>query len=132
MSNKSIRVFRVQDRKGRGPFKPGVPEKWSDKTFGAGVKVHPPWPEEFGFDLIELHGLPGEHFGSAVVDIGKIREWFSDTEWLAMKRLGYHLVSLRADRILAQSSAQVVFARRKPLSRGAVIVPWPQKERPAP
>ena len=127
-----IRVYRVQDAKGRGPFRPGMSVRWAGSGFNDELRPHKIWPEEFGDDLIDRLGRPGEWFGSGVVDVQTIREWFSDSEYGRMKKLGYRLVCLKVDRILAESPAQVVFARKRPFARGALIVPWPQKVTPAP
>src|SRR5262245_6350137 len=57
------RVFRIQDAEGRGPFKPGFSNRWTDEDFAPGMKPMPPWGDEFGWDLIERLGYPDEHFG---------------------------------------------------------------------
>lgn len=127
-----IRVYRVQNVEGSGPFKPGMSKFWADDDFQDDCKPHEIWPVAFGADLIHRKGRDGEHFGSAVREVHKIREWFSDAEAARIGLLGYQLVALNVDRILAENDAQLVFARRQPLANGAIVVPWPQKERPAP
>jgi hypothetical protein len=79
---------------------------------------------EFGADLIERRGLPGEHYGSAVLKRHGLDRWFSRAEQIRLAALGFHVVSIKADRILAESKNQVVFASRLPLARAALILPW--------
>jgi len=118
-------VYRVQDKRGRGPFKPGMSHRWSDEDFAPGMESLLTWPEEFGFDLINRDGRPGEHFGSAVRDPMELSRWFSKTEQEKLHKLGYRPVALRVDRVLAESKDQLVFARQKPLWRNARPIQWP-------
>lgn len=120
-----MRVFRIQDADGRGPFKPGFSSSWTDEEFAPSMLSLPPWGTEFGWDLIEKKGWPGEHFGTAVRSLSALNRWFSPTEQRKLSILGYRAVELRADRILAESDCQLVFARRKPLRLGAKPQPWP-------
>ena len=72
-------VFRIQDRDGRGPFKPGFTAKWADMDFYPGMESLPTWIEEFGLEII--YQIPkGFHFGSAVRTMDEIGRWFSPTE----------------------------------------------------
>ncbi len=120
-----ITVYRIQNNLGRGPFQPGFSHKWSDDSFTGGCKAHPTWMEEFGEHLITKRGRPGEHFGSAVRTLDKLREWFSPTERDKLAAFGFQCVMLDADRILAESENQLVFARKLPLRWGGVIIPMP-------
>lgn len=119
-----VRVFRVQDANGRGPFRPGFSREWCDDDFAPGMLPLPTWMEEFGRDLIDRLGRPGEHFGSAVRTIGQISRWFSATEQNRLEKHAFNVVSLHVTRVLAESANQLVFARGMPLARGALIVPW--------
>src|ERR1700722_13204458 len=118
-----LAIYRIQDGSGRGPFRPGFSRQWADESFGLGCKQFPTWMEEFGPDLIELRGRAGEHFGSAVRSPQKLCEWFSSTERAKLAMLGFYVVSLDIDRVLAESSNQLVFARRLPLNQGAILMP---------
>jgi hypothetical protein len=120
-----MRVYRVQDAEGRGPFRPGVPAVWADEFFAPGMDEMPSWMEEFGADLINRKGLPGEYFGTAVRLLGHLRKWFSCAEMARLDALGYRPVCLTIQRILAESGNQLIFARRAPLAKGALLVPWP-------
>jgi hypothetical protein len=114
-----MRVYRIQDAEGRGPFRPGFSHIWADEHFGPGVEAMPTWQEEFGTDLLDRRGLPGEWFGSAVRSIKDLSRWFSDAEQERLRGLGFRVVSIGPVRILAESKNQVVFASRLPLAVAA-------------
>jgi hypothetical protein len=116
-------VYRIQNHVGRGPFQPGFSWKWADNDFTGGCKAHPTWMEEFGETLIQRRGRPGEHFGSAVRTMSKLCEWFSPTERSKLAAMGFNVVSVPIDRVLAESESQLVFARKLPLHWGVTIVP---------
>ncbi len=120
-----MRVYRIQDAEGRGPFRPGVSSQWVDKN---DLLPPPTWMGEFGGHLMkELR--PGEFAGCAVRELAQLSKWFSPTEMPRLRALGYRLVALHADRILAQSPNQVVFARRRPLNSGATILRYPDERK---
>jgi hypothetical protein len=121
----STTVYRVQNFTGRGPFKPGVPAKWSDENFAPGMEALPTWMEEFGADAVQRLGRGHEHFGSAVRHLDEIGKWFSPTEQQRLERLGYHVVFMRVDRILAESDNQLLFARDLPLWQSVTVVRFP-------
>jgi hypothetical protein len=119
------RVYRIQDSEGRGPWRPGFSCLWADSGFGPGVENLPPWTKEFGPDLLARRGLPGEYYGCAVRRLSDLSRWVSATERQKLAALGFEVVSLRPDRVLAESRNQLVFATRVPLKRAAAtVVPW--------
>ena len=119
------RVFRIQDAEGRGPWRPGLSAKWADKDWHAEVEDLPPFFEEFGHDLIQRRGLPGEHWGCAVRKLRDLRRWLSPTERRKLSGMGFTVVSIKPDRILAESKNQLVIASRVPFRRAPVsIIPW--------
>lgn len=119
-----MQVFRIQDQDGRGPFKPGFSQVWCDPEFAPGQKAMPPWGDEFGWDAIERLARPGEHhFGSAVLKLRKLREWFSGTEQACLSQLGYHIAAINHARVMAESENQVLIASRIPFNR-CIIIPW--------
>jgi hypothetical protein len=120
----SLSVYRVQDAEGRGPFRPGFSQVWLDDDIGIRESRNRSWMEEFGADLIERLGLAGEYYGSAVRQRAELNDWFSRTEQRRLKHMGFHIVVMDADRILAESTIQVVFARKQPFNQGVVVLPW--------
>lgn len=109
---KCSRVFRIQDADGRGPYKPGFSHVWCD-DFGA--PPPPTWMHEFPSVLRRMNDETA-HYGTACRSIEQLRKWFTPTELCRLQLLGYHLVVMEVDRVLAESKNQLVFARRKPLN----------------
>ena len=117
-------VYRVQDREGRGPWRPGFSVKWLDDS---DVPLPPSFCDEFGWRPADVRGMwrPGEFGGSACRTVEQLSRWFTPTEQERLRRYGYSIVMMTVDRVLAESENQVVFARRTPLREGVVVVPWP-------
>ena len=109
-------VYRVQDIEGRGPYRPGFSHKWSD-----GFEKPPAFYEEFGWDILKA-AKKGEAMGCGFRTRDQAHQWFSREEMDRLRVLGYHLVRIEVDRILAESKHQLVFARSKPLALDVVSV----------
>jgi len=116
------RIFRIQDAEGRGPYKPGMSQHWVDDE---GPPPPPTWMQEFGDVTPQL--LPHEHVGCGCVSLDQLFRWFTPTELQRLHRLGYRLVVIWADRILAESVNQVVFTRNRPLAEGATVIAAPYR-----
>ena len=115
------RIYRVQDRDGRGPYRPGVSKLWVDHN---DVLPPPTWMAEFGSDLrTQMH--PDEYVGCGMRRLDQLERWFSPSERVRLQALGYRLVALNVDRIIAESENQVVFGRRRPLVSGVTVMRFP-------
>jgi len=121
---KPIVVYRIQDKFGRGPFRPGFSQRWLDDELTQGKTELPSWMEEFGADLIIKRGRPGEYYGSACRSLEWLDRWFSFSEQQRLAALGFMTVSLTVTRLLAHSECQIVFAIDHPLNHSIVIIPW--------
>jgi hypothetical protein len=109
----SNRVVRIQDHDGRGPFKPGFSHVWCDTE---GDPQLPPWFQEFPGLLQKVRkAAETHHVGCGCRSVEQIERWFTPTERVRLSILGYKLVSMEVDRVLAESKNQVVFLREKPL-----------------
>ena len=109
-SGESITLYRVQDSDGRGPYKPGISHIWSDQDSTAGA----PYFEEFGWQILDT--IPqGMHSGCAFQTMDQLHAWFSQAELNRLLRMGYQIVTVKADGIAAQSDRQTVFWCRRPL-----------------
>jgi hypothetical protein len=108
-------VFRVQDKTGRGPWRPGFSHKWVEPRNDH--KHLLPYYVEFN-QTLPRYIQP--HAGCGCSSIDQLKRWFTKSEYDALKRLGYSAVKIKADEILARSETQVVFRRNKPLSKAAV------------
>ena len=116
----SVRIYRVQDADGRGPFKPGFSHRWLDPSPSA-RDLLPPWIDEFGLGIISRINA-GEHAGCGCRSINGLRRWFDDGELERLREFGYQVVMMKADRILAESVNQTVFVRSRPLKDGVLII----------
>lgn len=110
----AVRVYRVQDAEGRGPFRPGFSHWWVEERPDHDNLV--PWMQQFGHDAIPRTGWPfGKHFGCACRTLGQLRRWFTASEYTTLQRFGFQAVSMEADRVLHESEIQLLFQRAKPL-----------------
>jgi hypothetical protein len=116
-------IYRVQDSEGRGPYRPGKSYRWTDEDHYR----NPPFYVEFGWTVgsIAKRWHAGEVGGCGFRSIEALKHWFSDSERSKLDALGYSIVSMKADRIIAESRNQLVFARRTPLWADYLMVPWP-------
>lgn len=116
-----MRIYRVQDREGRGPYRPGLSKRWVDQNE---CLPPPDWISEFG-PAVLLKFRPHEYAGCGVRSLEQLGRWFSATEQPRLAALGFQLVAMHVDRILAESENQIVFARSLPLWKGASRLRFP-------
>lgn len=110
----AVRVYRVQDAEGRGPFRPGFSHWWVEERPDHDNLV--PWMQQFGHDAIPRSGWPfGKHFGCACRTLEQLRRWFTASEYATLQRFGFQAVSMDAARVLHESEIQLLFQRAKPL-----------------
>lgn len=111
-------IYRVQDKEGRGPWRPGFSHKWVRPR--PDHDNLPPWLFEFG--RVDRQLLYGEHAGSGCMTLDQLRRWFTKKEYKTLLKYGYQAVSMEVNRILAQSEIQCVFGRAKPLNEDFTIM----------
>ncbi len=106
-------IYRIQDKDGRGPFKPSFSHKWIQHRSDRENLL--PWFVEFG----PLHKklCTFEVGGTGCMTIAQLRRWFTKKEYKKLKGYGYIAVKMDIDRILAFSEIQCFFARLKPLNQ---------------
>lgn len=113
--------YRVQDRDGRGPFKPGMPDCWRDPDGSDFPPVH----AEFG--LAWREEIPtGWHCGCAFRTIEQARAWFSPWECEKLDALGYKFVRVHG-RALRESRFQSIIVRPDPMRWNSLVLPWPHQ-----
>lgn len=102
-------VYRVQDKGGRGPWKPGFSHRWVKSRDDHNL-LHP-WYVEFP-NLV----LPkNTNIGIGCANIIHLRRWFTLDEYKTLTKHGYKAVKIVVDYVLAESDKQLVFSRKKPL-----------------
>lgn len=111
-------VYRIQDKDGRGPFKPGFSKEWViDRP---DLDNLPPWFIEFG--RLDKQVLSGETSGSACRDTEQLRRWFTKPEYKKLKKLGYKAVKMEVNRIIAESDIQCFIGRAKPFNESIEVI----------
>ena len=108
----------MQDKDGRGPWKPGFSRFWVEDRDDHDNLV--PWYVEFGD--VHRRAIVGMHMGCGCRSLEQLRRWFTATEYATLQLAGYQAVQMAADRILAESDIQCVFERAKPLHIGVEAV----------
>ena len=83
-------IYRIQDKDGRGPWKPGFSHRWVE--IRPDHNNLPAWYEEFG----PLHNYIsyGEHCGSGCKTIDQLRRWFTKSEYRTLLKYGYRAVRM--------------------------------------
>jgi hypothetical protein len=105
-------IYRVQDRNGRGPWKPGFSHKWIDVSR---TSLPPTIAEDFGHEAYQR--IPaGFHVGCGVRSPIALHAWFTKSEAKRLDFFGYYVAELEVDWIMAESATQLLFARRKRLN----------------
>ncbi len=116
----SVRLYRIQDADGRGPYKRGFAERWLDQD-DSYFERQPPGPDQFGLSVYSI--VSGHAFRS----IEQMCRWFTPSEMDRLDAFGYLPVSMIAKEVVAESPNQVLFWRAAPLNKGALIIPWPHR-----
>lgn len=106
-------LYRVQDKRGRGPFAPGFSKWWAESRDDYGNLL--PWFVEFSGFWPTLKGKELA-FGVACMTRQQLRRWFTQKEYKKLVGFGYQAVEIDYARILVFSDIQCVFTRKKPLN----------------
>lgn len=110
-------IFRIQDSKGRGPWKPGFSHLWVENRPDHNNLI--PCHHEFG--RVERLAITGMHLGCGCRTKEQLRRWFTPEEYAKLINLGYNAVQMEVGRILAESNTQCVFERAKPLHKDLLV-----------
>lgn len=107
-------ILRVQDRAGRGPYRPGLSRLWVDHD----GPVNPPWWVELGIPMADAHSrLIGPYaFGCGFRTINQLQSWFSEAERKRLNRLGFAVAAIKPAKIFFETPTQVVFGTMEPLA----------------
>jgi hypothetical protein len=114
-------VYRIQDKDGRGPWKPGFSRNWVEDRTDEEYAALPPGGEQFP-KLDGMTFLCGRHYGFGCESLDQLRKWIRRSEYETLRSYGYRACKLYVDRILFRSDVQVVFERSQPLSVSAKSV----------
>lgn len=112
-------VYRVQDRNGRGPWKPGFSESWvEDRTEQEFDAIAPP---SMDIMLAIMMHKKNPHLGYGCASLLALRLWFKKREYETLVRLGYRAVEMQVDDVIWEGPNQVAFSRAKPLHSGGKV-----------
>lgn len=106
-----MNIYRIQDKDGRGPFKPGFTRTWLET-----IKDLPAWHDEFGLDVLS-NVNDDECCATGVRTQEALKIWFTKAERERLQILGYKPVMIPNVRVIAESPNQILFARKKPLNQ---------------
>jgi len=115
-----IIVYRMQDKDGRGPWKPGFSESWTEDRDQAEYAALRPMFQEFP-GLLGCFRT-GKHYGCGCTSLEQLRRWIRPNEYARLRRFGYQCVAVEVERVLQVSDVQCVFERSKPLRKGVKVV----------
>jgi len=106
-------IYRIQDKDGRGPWKPEFSDKW--------VREEPdisllPWMMTMGPVHLKAEGY--EMCGCGCLTKNQLKRWVTKEEYERLLGFGYKAVKLKA-RILGEDENQCLFARDDPFVNGA-------------
>lgn len=103
-------VYRVQDREGRGPWRPGFSRVWvEDRDDHMNLVA---CFRQFNMN----HLRKDRHIGCGCRTMEQLRRWFTASEFEKLRGFGYQAVRMAANKIVFESNIQCVFERKKPLA----------------
>lgn len=114
-----MKVYRVQDSAGRGPWRPGFSSTWVQERPDHDNLI--PWNIEFPklHNAIQRYHKLGWHLGCGCRAATNLRRWFTHREYATLLEYGYQAVILEAEGLIAESETQLIFKRRLPLNTEA-------------
>lgn len=105
-----MRVYRIQNAKGSGPFCPGITQKWIDESID-----RPEAPIQEQLKALKERS-EGETLCYACSSVDDLRFWFSEDEYKKLKKLGYFAYYLDA-RIVRSFENQCIIATTRRLDK---------------
>jgi hypothetical protein len=106
----------VQDRHGRGPWRPGFSHKWID-SFRT-THLPPIYQERSDFFAVchEQHKV-GKHLGCAALGKEGLFRWFSPMELMRLQGMGFYIADASKCQVVIETPNQVLVASDQPLKR---------------
>lgn len=124
MSSEHILVCRMQDKDGRGPYKPGFSQYWVED---APIVMPDPIMLAFPGVMDLAHKIVSQRGGAcgcALRNIEQAKRWFTPSEVISLVYFGYTLCWMYADEILAENEDQLVIWSSSPLADAVIATGW--------
>lgn len=115
-------VCRIQDAEGRGPYRPGFYQYWSEREYGP-LPFYVEFPDAIS-KCKELVSKKGGMAGCGFRNLDQAKRWFSPNEVLTLARYGYSLVWIVPEEIICKSHNQLVFWCSKKLNEVVIKTGW--------
>lgn len=112
-------IYRIQDKFGRGPWKPGFSHQWVEDRDDHDNLL--PMMNMGVFRQMHDMAVRGYVFGFGCKTVEQLRRWITPTEYQKLREFGYRAVKMKVDHILQESYVQCAFARKKRLSKNVVV-----------
>ena len=115
---KTIPYYRIQDKEGRGPFKPGMTQHWADtvRNQKKDQKHRIPIFDEQGIEYVDKSMFKRGQYGTVCYSIDHLKMWFSAEERRKMHDLGYYIVEVTGYEIIFKGKCQLLISSPVPLS----------------
>lgn len=116
-------ILRIQDRRGRGPWKPGFSHKWVDSFRTSHL---PPIYDEAPhyMDIARPARDEGMWVGCAVDGKESLLAWFTPMEIFRLYDFGYQIVDASSCDILLRTPTQLLIGSRENFNRLPPAVRW--------
>lgn len=113
-------LYRVQDKSGRGPWRPGFSHEWADPT--KDISLCPPMMAELPDWRRSVARHPWlTHWGCCAHGLRGVHRWFTPLEIDRLRALGFHLVDASGMTPICIGESQVLAGSRFPLSYLPVV-----------
>lgn len=110
-----MRILRIQDSSGRGPWIPGFSHAWLDVDRPALPAPIFETVKNFS-SIVEKAHANGLHIGCAAKE-DCLSMWVSTTEMEVLKKYGFSVVNATQCRIIAEDENQVLIVSKKPFKK---------------
>ena len=110
-------IYRIQDRYGRGPWKPGFSRQWVEDREDLDNLA----PMKVDINKVHLRNACGYAMGFGCKTTAELRRWITPGEYEKLKEFGYRAVRMKVDGILQEDDTQVLFERAFPLSHKVTV-----------
>lgn len=118
-----MKVYRVQAKDGRGPFRPGLTKHWSECN-NRPMAIQ----DAFGLDWLK-ECRKDWMYGCGCLSLKELAVWFSKNERMTLCLMGYQPVEIEADIIIRKRNGeQVIFGCRKSFAEIAKEFSWKSLE----